>query len=103
MALLPRPGGQIFSPYRPSKRGIFIIWLTRMLQKIFLSYKYPVRVVFTSKRTVHNFLQFEKVEWNKLVQAEIKARKYVLEITEQFRRGKLNSLVPNKFITLKAN
>ena len=60
-------------------------------------------MVFTSKRTVHNFLQFEKVEWNKLVQAEIKARKYVLEITEQFRRGKLNSLVPNKFITLKAN
>ena len=45
--------------------------------------------------TVHNFLQFEKVEWNKLVQAEMKARKYVLEISEQFRRGKLNSLVPN--------
>ena len=28
--------------------------------------------------TVHNFHQFEKVEWNKLVRAEIEARKYVL-------------------------
>ena len=28
--------------------------------------------------TVHNFHQFEKVEWNKLGGAEIKARKYVL-------------------------
>ena len=28
--------------------------------------------------TVHNFHQFEKVEWNKLVRAEIGARKYVL-------------------------
>ena len=28
--------------------------------------------------TVHSFHQFEKVEWNKLVGAEIKSRKYVL-------------------------
>ena len=28
--------------------------------------------------TVHNFHQFGKVEWNKLVRAEIEARKYVL-------------------------
>ena len=28
--------------------------------------------------TFHNFHQFKKDEWNKLVRAEIKARKYVL-------------------------
>ena len=28
--------------------------------------------------TVHNFHQFEKAEWNKLIRAEIKVRKYVL-------------------------
>ena len=28
--------------------------------------------------TVHNFHQFEKVEWKKLARAEIEARKYVL-------------------------
>ena len=28
--------------------------------------------------TVHNFHQFEKVEWNKLVRAEIEATKYFL-------------------------
>ena len=28
--------------------------------------------------TIHNFNQFEKVEWSKLVRAEMEARKYML-------------------------
>ena len=62
---------------------------------------------FTSKRiykniiiTVHNFHQFEKVEWKKLVRAEIEATKYVLgqqrkstsnERQTEFASPKLNS------------
>ena len=88
-SLLPRPGGPIFSPYRPSKRGIFIIWLTTFKyersQKQTLLYlqihntrvRLRVNIHKEFTVTVHNFHQFEKVEWIKLKRTEIKARKYV--------------------------
>ena len=89
MALLLRPGRPTFSPYRPSKRRMFIIWLTFLnlkdaTSKLYWNYKYTARAVFRSKRIQRipcytpQFNQFKKFEWNKLVRAEIKARKYVL-------------------------
>ena len=45
-----------------------------------------------TKNSVHNFHPFEKVEWNKLVQAEIKARKYVLD---QRRKSQSNAGAAN--------
>ena len=47
--------------------------------------------------TVHNFHQFEKVEWKKLVRAEIKVRKYVLG---QRRKSPSNNGALSKLLQL---
>ena len=66
-----------FPPYRPNKRGIFIIWLTFSKYENTRAHLW-VNIYKEFTFTVHNFHQFEKAEWNKLIRAEIKVRKYVL-------------------------
>ena len=50
--------------------------------------------------TVHDFYQFEEVEWNKLVQAEIKAKKFVLG---QRRKSPSNCGAPNCILFARIN